>query len=208
MRLPWEDRSTLLRLLIAENVLSVGDDPLDNAKVVIVQGGFSDENGEIKNANRKKYELLMFRQFFPKYTLSDKDAKHVRSSEGGKSDVSSLGAGRAHRFRYGYEGKMAGGEHGSLIHHANYTVIVDPTAPFGVRHIWETDSVTIEDSGPVDQTDEFCDGGSLFRGNSQIVLIEHGIGAVSQLDRLAEQSHAPEPPAGPDSSGKSSPPSR
>ncbi|MGB7325846.1 MAG: hypothetical protein WBD31_13310 [Rubripirellula sp.] len=181
-----EDVGTLLRLLVAEKVLSVGGDPLDNARVVIVKGGFSDkEAGAIKNESRRKWELQRFRQFFPKYTLSGKDWAHVRGQE--KSDHQSLPHEKAHRFRFNYQGKGHGGEHGSVIHHANYTVIADPTTPFGVRQIWETDGVTIEDSGPYDPTDKFCDGpGIVMRGNSQIVLIESGTKAVSRWKAIAE----------------------
>ena len=182
-----EDGGTLLRLQIAEKVLSNGGDPLDNARVVIVRGGYSDkEDGEIKSESRKKYELQCFRQFFPKYTLNEKDWAHARGLE--KIAPQPVEIGRAHRFRFNYQGKMHGGEHGSIIHHANYTVIADPTAPFGVKQIWETDGVTIEDSGPFDPTNNFCDGpGTISRGNSQIALIESGTGAVSRIKPTGEQ---------------------
>lgn len=181
-----EDEGTLLRLQVAEKVLSNGGDPLDNARVVIVRGGFSKEDdGETKNENRKKYELQCFRQFFPKYNLNEKDRDHVRGVE--KLANQPRQVERAHRFRFNYQGKMHGGEHGSLIHHANYTVISDPTAPFGVKQIWVTDGVTIEDSGPYDPTNEFCDGpGIVARGNSQIVLLESGTKAVSRWKATAE----------------------
>ncbi len=187
-----EDEGKLLRLQVAEKVLSDGGDPLDNARVVIVRGGFSKEDdGEIKKESRKKYELQCFRQFFPKYTLSEKAWAHVRGLE--KSAHEPVQLGRAHRFRFNYQGKMHGGEHGSLIHHANYTVIADPTVPFGVKQIWETDGVMIEDSGPYDPTNEFCDGpGIIMRGNSQIVLIESGTKAVSRWKAKAEQGGQPE----------------
>lgn len=93
-------------------------------------------------------------------------------------------------------GKMHGGEHGSLIHQANYTVIADATAPFGVKQIWETKGVSIEDSGPYDPKDDNCDGpGTISRGNSQIVLIESGIGAVSRLKALETKSQRKVTPA-------------
>lgn len=181
------DEGTLLRLQVAEKVLCNGGDPLDNARVVIVRGGFSKEDdGEIKNEDRKKYELQCFRQFFPKYTVNEKDRDAVRSVEAPTNQ--SRQVERAHRFRFNYQGKMHGGEHGSLIHHANYTVISDPTAPFGVKQIWVTDGVTIEDSGPYDPTNEFCDGpGIVARGNSQIVLLESGTNAVARWKANAEQ---------------------
>lgn len=170
------DEGTLLRLQVAEKVLTTGGDLLDNARTVIVRGGYSpSDDGEIKNDNRRKYELQRFRQFFPKYSVSDKDWAHVQK--------------RAIRFRFNYQGKMHGGEHGSLIHHANYTVIADPIAPFGVKQIWETDGVSIEDSGPYNPKDENCDGpGTISRGNSQIVLIESGTDAVSRLKTLTTQN--------------------
>ena len=62
-------------------------------------------------------------------------------------------------------------------------------APFGVKQIWETDGVTIEHSGPYDPKDKNCDGpGTIRRGNTQIVLIESGIGVVSRLKSLATKS--------------------
>ena len=182
-----EGEETLLRLQVAEKVLSNGGDPLDNARVVIVRGGFSKEDdGEIKNEERKKYELQCFRRFFPKYTLNENDRDHVRGVEDLTTQHRQVE--RAHRFRFHYQGKMYGGEHGSLIHHANYTVISDPTAPFGVKHIWVTDGVTIEDSGPYDPTNKFCDGpGIVARGNSQIVLLESGTNAVARWKADAER---------------------
>lgn len=181
------DEGTLLRLQVAEKVLTTGGDLLDNARTVFVRGGYSpSDDGEIKNDNRRKYELQRFRQFFPKYSVSDKDWAHVRNNvkDGPHPQIE-----RAIRFRFNYQGKMHGGEHGSLIHHANYTVITDPIAPFGVKQIWETDGVSIEDSGPYNPNDENCDGpGTISRGNSQIVLIESGTDAVSRLKTLTTQN--------------------
>ena len=179
-----EDEGTLLRLQIAEKVLSTGGDLLDEARVAIVYGGYADEeDGEIQSDKRRKFETQRFRPFFPKYKLSDNDWAHVQTARKVRPQSPTA---RALRFRFNYQGKMHGGDHGSVIHHANYTVITDANAPFGVKQIWETDGVTIEDSGPYDPKNEFCDGpGMIIRGNSQIVLIESGTGAVSRVKQFS-----------------------